>query len=380
MRIAYFSEVYWPMVSGVSNTLIRTVDGLQRRGHAARVYAPAYPLPLGAADRQEVHRSRGAPLFLDPAIQWATPRLGEIVADLAAFRPNIVHVLTEFPMGRAGVRAARMLAVPVVSSAHTDYEQYAPLYGLGWILGMGWGYLRRHYAQTEVVLAPTRQFEARLRTRGVLNTGVWSRGVDPAAFAPSHRRDLYRASMGCGPDDLLITCVSRLAPEKGIPALLAAWERLKPVRGSARLVLVGSGLLEERLRRERPDGVHLTGTLGGTALAAAYASADVFAFPSTTETFGNVLLEAMASGVASVAMRAGGVTEFASHGHNCLLADPGDPDGLSSQLRLLMADSETRRRLATGARETALARSWDVVMDQLLLTYAGYTLRRAIAA
>lgn len=380
MRIAYFSEVYWPMVSGVSNTMIRTVDALQRRGHAARVYAPAYPLPAGVADRPEVHRSRGAPLFLDPAIQWATPRLGEILADLEAFRPDIVHVLTEFPMGRAGVRAARMLGVPVISSAHTDYEQYAPLYGLGWILGMGWGYLRRHYAQTEVVLAPTRQFEARLRVRGVLNTGVWSRGVDPAAFSPSHRSDTYRAMAGCGPEDLLVTCVSRLAPEKGIPALLEAWERLNPVRGSAQLVLVGGGLMEERLRHERPEGVHLTGMLRGAELAAAYASADVFAFPSTTETFGNVLLEAMASGVASVAMRAGGLQEFASHGHNCLLADPADPGALAGSLRRLMEDAEARRRLAAGGRESALTRSWDAVLDQLLLTYAGYTLRRAIAA
>lgn len=380
MRIAYFSEVYWPMVSGVSNTLVRTVDALQRRGHAARVFAPAYPLPAGAPDRREVHRSRGAPLFLDPAIQWAAPRLGEILADLAVFRPDIVHVLTEFPMGRAGVRAARMLGVPVVASAHTDYEQYAPLYGLGWMLGMGWGYVRRHYAQTEVVLAPTRQFEARLRARGVLNTGIWSRGVDAAAFAPAHRNDGYRALAGCGPEDLLVTCVSRLAPEKGIPALLDAWKRLKPVRGSARLVLVGGGLLEERLRRERPDGVHLTGTLRGADLAAAYASADLFALPSTTETFGNVLLEAMASGVASVAMRAGGVTEFAAHGRNCLLADPADPAALAENLRLLMADRAVRQRLAEAARETALARSWDAVLDQLLLTYAGYTLRRAIAA
>jgi glycosyltransferase involved in cell wall biosynthesis len=380
MRIAYFSEVYWPMVSGVSHTLVRTVDALRRRGHAVRVYAPAYPLPPGVADRPEAHRSRGAPLFLDPLVQWATPRLREIVADLEAFRPDIMHVLTEFPMGRIGVRAARLLGVPVVASAHTDYEQYAPRYGLGWLLGAGWSYLRRHYAQAEVVLAPSRQFEARLRARGVLNTGIWSRSVDTTAFAPAHRSEAYRARMGCGPDDVLVTCVSRLAPEKGIPELLAAWDRLRSVRGSARLVLVGGGLLEARLRASRIEGVHLTGTLHGPELATAYASADLFVFPSTTETFGNVLLEAMASGVACLAMRAGGVTEFAHHGRNCVLADPAAPADFGNHLGGLLRDRAARDRLAAAGRDTALGRNGNAILDQLLLTYAGYTLRQARAA
>lgn len=380
MRVAFFSEVYWPMVSGVSLTLLRTVEALQRRGHGARVYAPTYPLPAGMPERPDVHRSPGAPFFLDPNIQWGAPRLEDILADLRAFRPDVIHVLTEFAMGRAGVRAARALGVPLVASAHTDYDQYAPHYGMHWLTDLGWSYLRRHYRSAATVLVPSEAFAERLRARGILHLGRWSRGVDTREFAPTHRSEAYRASVGCGPGDLLVTCVGRLAPEKGLPTLLAAWERLAAVRGSARLVLVGGGIMEDNLRREQRPGVVLTGTLRGADLATAYASADLFVLASTTETFGNVLLEAMASGLGCVATDAGGITEFARHGDNCVLVAPNNPEVLAERLATLLADPERRMLLGHAARQTALARSWDAIFDDLLFTYASHTVRTTRAA
>jgi glycosyltransferase involved in cell wall biosynthesis len=369
MRIAIFSEVYWPMVSGVGVTLDRLTRALSGRGHDLRVYTATYPLPAGEGDRPEVHRSPSIPLFLYPDVQWAFPKQREVAADLALFRPDVVHVATEFALGLAGVKAARQLGVPIIASAHTDYQKYARRYGVGFMLGMGWMYLRWFYGHAGKVLVPSRIYERALNARGVPHTGLWTRGVDPAEFHPQFRSEAYRARFGVGPNDLLVTYIGRLAREKDLERLFAAWERLRTERGNARLVLVGQGPLEKVLRERPIPGVHLAGLLTGRELSEAYASADLFVFPSTTETFGNSLLEAMASGLPSLSVRAGGVMEFAEHDVNAWLAAPGDTGALTAALGRLLADAPLRARLVQGALATAESRRWDRIYDQLIEDY-----------
>ncbi|MBK6781542.1 MAG: glycosyltransferase family 1 protein [Gemmatimonadetes bacterium] len=370
MRIALFSEVYWPMVSGVGVTLDRLVQALEARGHAVRVYTGSYPVPDGVPDRPEVHRSPSVPLFLYPDVQWAFPRPRELVADLALFRPDVVHVATEFAMGLAGVKAAAQLGLPILASAHTDYHKYATRYGVPWVLSVGWIYLRWFYRHAERVLVPSRVYERFLNSRGVTHTGLWTRGVDPAHFHPRFRSEAWRARFGVGPDDLLVTYIGRLAKEKDLLRLVAAWQALRASRGNAQLVLVGRGPLEEELRQAQIPGLHVAGLLEGRALSEAYASADLFAFPSATETFGNSLLEAMASGLPSLAVRAGGVMEFAEHGVNAWLAPPGDTGALTQALGRLLAAPALRARLSAGAQATAAARGWDAIYDGLFAEYA----------
>ncbi len=377
MRIALFSEVYWPMVSGVGVTLVRLVEALEARGHTVRVYCPTYPLPAGATDRPETHRSPSVPLFLYPDVQWAFPRQREVDADLALFRPDVVHVATEFAMGRAGIRAAGRLGIPVIASAHTDYHKYAGRYGVPFLINVGWIYLRWFYSHAERVLAPSRFYERTLHARGVGHTGIWTRGVDPTLFSPAHRSAEWRARFGAGPGDLLLTYIGRLAVEKDLRRLLAAWRSLGGRRGSAQLVLVGHGPLEAEIREQALPGVHLAGLLSGEALSRAYASADLFVFPSPTETFGNSLLEAMSSGVAALAVGAGGVLDYAEHGVNAWLAPPQDTPQLASAMLRLMQDSALRARLARGGLVTAAERSWDAIYDRLLEDYAGAAARSA---
>ncbi len=379
LRIALFSEVYWPMVSGVGVTLLRLTEALQARGHQVRVYSATYPLPP-EGDRPEVHRSPSVPFFLYPDVQWAFPRLRDVVEDLSRFRPDVVHVATEFSLGIAGVKAARQLGVPIVASAHTDYDQYAVRYGVTWALRAGWHYLRWFYGQAHRVLCPSRIYEEHLHSRGVTHTGVWSRGVDPGEFHPGFRSEAYRARFGVGANDLLVTYIGRIAREKNLELLLRAWETLVGSRGGAQLVLVGRGPLEDEIRRRDLPGVHVTGLMKGRELAEAYASADIFTFPSPTETFGNSLLEAMGSGLPSLVAAAGGVLEFAEHGRNAWLVAPNSTEAITDGLGRLLADAALRRRLGGGALQTAGERRWDVVYDRLVADYRAAASSRVIRA
>ena len=177
MRIAFFSEVYWPMVSGVANTLHGLATRLEAGGHAVRVYSATYPL-AGRPDGREVHRSVSRPFLLSPEVQWAFPDQGAIRADLARFAPDLVHLVTEFAMGNAGLQAARTLGVPMIASAHTDYERYAARYGVAWAVRPGWSYLRWFYRHAHRVLAPSRVYQRHLHARGIAHTGIWARGVE----------------------------------------------------------------------------------------------------------------------------------------------------------------------------------------------------------
>jgi glycosyltransferase involved in cell wall biosynthesis len=291
------------------------------------------------------------------------------VADLAAFRPDVVHLATEFAVGLAGLKAARQLGIPMVASAHTDYQKYAGRYGLGFVLQLAWIYMRWFYDHAERVLVPSRVYERYLHSRGVHHTALWTRGVDPEEFHPRFRSEGYRARFGVGRDDLLVTYIGRLAREKDLERLIRAWVALRGHRANAQLVLVGQGPLAEDIRTRALPGVHVAGLLSGRELSEAYASADLFVFPSPTETFGNSLLEAMGSGLPALAVRTGGVLDYAIHDENAWLAPALDTSALTEALRRLMGDPGLRARLARGALATAAARSWEPIYDDLIAQY-----------
>lgn len=369
MRIALFSEVYSPMVSGVSLVLQRLVAALQQHGHVVRVYAPAYPLAAGAVDEAHIVRTPSRRLFLYPDVRWGLPEWPAIRADFAAFRPDLVHVATEFAMGAVGLRLAREFEVPVIASAHTDYERYASRYHLDWLMPAGWQYLRWFYGQATRVLCPSRWYERHLHLRGVRHTARWSRGVDRGQFHPGHRDEAVRSALGLAPEQPMVLYVGRLAAEKNLDLLIEAWRSLAVREDAARLVVVGAGPLEEELRSAAVPGVVIAGLRTGAALSACYASADLFVLPSSTETFGNVLLEAMASGLPSLAVRAGGVVDFAAHADNAWLVEPDSAPALADGLRHLLDDAALRRRLAAGGEATAASRDWSAIFGGVLQEY-----------
>ena len=212
---------------------------------------------------------------------------------------------TEGPLGWAAVVAAATVGVPVASSFHTNFDQYLRHYSLGGFQRLAWAYLRWFHNQTAVTLVPTESTRQRLLADGIERVEVWSRGVDAEHFHPRHRDNDLRGSLGLKPDDVLLLYVGRLALEKNLPALISAFARLRRQKFGHRVVLglVGDGPLTNSLRAQQPADVHFAGAQHGAALARWFASADVFAFPSLTETFGNVVLEAQASRAAGGGLR-----------------------------------------------------------------------------
>jgi glycosyltransferase involved in cell wall biosynthesis len=271
-----------------------------------------------------------------------------------------VHRVSEGLHGRAARRVARQMGVPLTSSFHTNFPSYGSHYGFGWLEPVAVRYLRSFHAAAAVTIVPTRQVHDQLAAAGFRHLAIVGRGVDTAAFHPGRRSDALRRSWGAGPADLVALVVGRLAPEKNLPLAVRAYRAMAEVLPGTRLVLVGDGPERGRLQAALPDAV-FTGMLRGDALAAHYASADVFLFPSLTETFGNVTLEAMASGLAVVAYDDAAAAQHIRPFASGLLAPRGDAAELVAHARRLAQQPDLVRRLGPAARDAVAAVSWEAV-------------------
>src|SRR5262249_48169803 len=256
-------------------------------------------------------------------VRIGLPAGGTLGRAWANRRPDAVYVATEGPLGWSAVRTARRLRVPVWSGYHTRFPDYARHYGAGWLEPAAWGYLRWFHNRTRGTLVAGAALRDELVGAGFARVSVLGRGVDGERFSPARRSAARRARWGAGDSDLVALYVGRLAAEKNIPLAVEAYRAMRRVRGRTRLVVVGDGPLRSRLERAHPEVV-FCGMRTGVDLAAHYASADVFLFPSETETFGNVTLEAMASGLAVVAYDYAAAGAHVVHGVSGVLAPRGD--------------------------------------------------------
>ncbi|MCL7959854.1 MAG: glycosyltransferase family 1 protein, partial [marine benthic group bacterium] len=305
-----------------------------------------------------------------PQLQLARP-MGPLGSrQLRAFDPDVVHVATEFTVGWSGVRWALDQGVSLLTSFHTDFPAYLAGYGLGRLKGPAWRYLRLFHERSVHTFCPSRATLRQLRDNGFGHRlSVWSRGVDGDRFHPAHRNVAIRRQLS-GEAEKLLVYVGRLAPEKRVDVLLEAFRILRSDLGPhVALAVIGDGPARADLERTAPRGVTFTGFLQGDDLAAAYASGDIFTFPSDTETFGNVVLEAMASGLPVIAPSRGGVTDFVRHGENGMLVEPREPAEFACAARRLLQDAAARSRMARQARTAAEGRSWYRVFDGLFSAY-----------
>jgi phosphatidylinositol alpha 1,6-mannosyltransferase len=371
MRIALITETFLPDVNGVTTTLCRLLEHLQSHGHEALLFAP-HDAPASYAGAQIVPL-HGVPFPLYPDLKLTPPQLG-VSAHLRRFQPDLLHLSGLVALGATGRYVARRLSLPLVGAYHTDFPAYSTHYGLGCLQSLTYRYLRWFHNSCALTLCPSVATLADLRAHGFRRLRLWRRGVDTERFHPRYRSAAWRESIGAKPGETLLLYVGRLAAEKRIELLADALDGLDGVR----LVLVGDGPARPALERQlagRP--AHFTGFLRGEALATAYASADMFVFPSDTETFGQVIQEAMASGLPVVAARAGGALDLVRDQVTGALFTPGSGADLRVHIQALVRAPQQRAALGQAGRTAAERCSWASVMDELLDQYQRVLRRRS---
>ncbi len=385
LRVAMVTETYPPEVNGVARSVYMMVEGLRSRGHALQLVRPKQngaDRGTAAGDYEEILRP-GLPIPRYSQLRMGMPAKQALVRTWSFKRPDLVHIATEGPLGWTALAAARKLRIPVASDFHTNFHAYSKHYGFAWLSRPVSAYLRKFHNNADCTLVPTEEMAADLGRLGFERLRVVGRGVDPQVFTPGRRRAELRESWDAGPDTMVVLCVSRFAAEKNFLLLIEAFEQMRAVRPDCKLVLVGEGPLVEDLRRTS-NGIVIAGWKADGELSAHYASGDVFLFPSATETFGNVTLEAMASGLAIVAYDYAAAKQYLTDGVSASLAPVGDHAAFIARAVELAKDFELARRLGAEARRRAEGIPWDAVVTDFeavlvsLLAEAGR--RRVLAA
>lgn len=361
LRIDFITETFPPEVNGVAMTVGRLVDGLRRRGHQVTVFRP----------RQHRDEARiagetplpGLPLPGYPGLRFGLPAGRQLRRHWRECRPDLVHVVTEGPLGWSAVSTARQLGIPVSSGFHTNFDHYSVHYGLGWLRPAVTTYLRTLHRRTRATLVPTAALAADLAGAGIPGVQVVGRGVDTTLFDPGKRSARLRQDWGIHQDGLACIYVGRLAPEKNLALVEEAFSAIRSQRPEARMVWVGDGPSRPALAARHPDH-HFAGTRQGDDLAAHYASADLFLFPSLSETYGNVVAESMASGLPVLAYRSAAAAELIDDGRNGHAVSPGDKAAFLAAARQLARQPENLPLLGKAARTTMLGRRWETVVER----------------
>jgi glycosyltransferase involved in cell wall biosynthesis len=369
-RIAIVTETYPPEVNGVAMSIARVVEGLQRRSHELQLVRPRqHPVEPDSAPRgtrlQEL-LTAGWPIPRYPHLRMGAPSKRALVQLWSLQRPDVVHIATEGPLGWSALQAARHLKLPVSSDFRTNFHAYGQHYRIGWLAKPILAYLRKFHNGAQCTMVPTEALRAQLAANGFERVTVVSRGVDTRQFDPRHRSAELRRQWGVrgsgGDDALVLAYVGRLAAEKNLGAVLAAHDALRESMGDAvRLVFVGDGPMRAELAARCPHAV-FAGQRGGEDLAAHYASADLFLFPSLTETFGNVTIEAMASGLPVVAFDCAAAAQCIESDSSGLLAHDESLPAFVRATLALAANPERRRAMGAAAREAARRHDWDGVV------------------
>jgi len=366
LRVALVTETYPPEVNGVALTIDRLVRGLQSRNHDIQLVRPRQTR-ADQADSQpgfEQVLMRGLPIPRYPHLRMGMPAKKALVSMWSLRRPDVVHIATEGPLGWSALQAARKLKLPVSTDFRTNFHAYSSHYGIGWLKKPIAAYLRKFHNLAQCTMVPTPGLQADLAALGFERLLVVARGVDTQRFDPVRRNEAMRASWGVAPGEKVVLSVGRLAPEKNLGLLARAFDAMRAEQQGLRLVVVGDGPEREAFQTRCPGAI-MAGARSGLDLAEHYASADMFLFPSLTETYGNVTPEAMASGLAVLAFDYAAGAELIRHGDNGLLAPFGDEDAFVRRATDLASQPSLADRLRQGARESTLALDWSHIVRQV---------------
>lgn len=360
MRIAYVTETWPPELNGVSLTVERTVRHLRSRGHIVELIRPRQP-GQPALDASDELRTAGCVIPMYPDLRFGLARAGTLTRRFERSRPELVHLATPGPLAWAALAAARSLRVRTTSDFRTNFHQYSRHYGLGVLSGAVLGVLRRFHTATDRSFVPTRAMQRELAAAGFRHLTVVGRGVDTSHFTPAARSDALRRRWQAADDAPVYLTVGRIAAEKNVELALRAFEAVTQRQPKARMVVVGDGPAKARLAARYPDAI-FTGPMRGAELAAHYASADVFMFPSLSDTFGNVVMEALASGLAVLSFDCAAAAEHVVDGVSGRLVVPGDEAGFMAAAGALALTPLQLTGYGVAAVDAARRANWDDVL------------------
>jgi glycosyltransferase involved in cell wall biosynthesis len=368
LRITLVSETYMPQINGVSRTLGRLAEHCLECGDKVQLMVPAYEEAWADPPGLERCSWRGLqlPFYREIRLPLVAPR--HLRRELRNFSPDVVHIATEGPLGWSALRACRQLGLPVVSSYHTNFPQYLSAYKLGSLEPLAWRYLRWFHNATLTTLCPTPTTRDMLLQGGFERVEVWGRGVDTRLFDAARRSAAVRRELGIGEHEVVAVHVGRLAPEKNLPLLMEAWQN-RPSDGPDRLLLVGDGPMRASLEAAAPEGVVFAGYRRGEDLARCYAAGDFFVFPSLTDTFGNVMLEAMASGLPVLGFDVAGPRDIVRHGETGLVIEDRTAGALARAMAHLTIMAQQRQAMGRAARKYAETQCWYQILEQVREQY-----------
>ncbi|WP_446897012.1 glycosyltransferase family 4 protein [Clostridium sp. LBM24168] len=367
MKVAIFTDTFLPQINGVTNTLSKLAEYYEVNNIEYLIFAPGNDIEKN--ESYNIQRFFSIKFFPYPECRVAFPNTFRLNTLLSNFKPDIIQLMTEFNMGVAGLKYGKKHGIPTVSNYTTNFCQYLNSYNLNFLNYYMWTYLRWFHNQNDLTLCPSEEAKLYLKREGISNTDIFSRGVDSEKFKPELRSDDLRKKLGIN-DKLVFLYVGRVSPEKNLDILIDAYKEVySKYKDKIALVITGEGPYMDKCKNCFPEDTIFTGFKKGRELAQIYASSDVFTFPSSSETFGNVVLEAMTSGIPVIGADAGGVKNIIEHGINGLKFRAGDVNELVNLMIELIDNEDLRNVLRINGRNTGLNRSWNKVFSGLMDIY-----------
>ncbi len=370
MKLALFSDTFYPQVNGVARTLKRLTDYMEKNNVEFKVIMPSFE-EVPEMECDHYYAMKSLPLFLYPECRLAIPQLRAMNNELYKFKPDLLHVATPFNIGLFGMRYGKKENIPMVASYHTHFDRYLSYYHLEFLSTLLWRYLQWFHRPFEKIFVPSQETRQILYNKSFTNVEIWSRGVDCDMFTPrnhdSRVREIYKIS-----EKYIFLYVGRLAPEKDLEILYEMMNKLPlALNENVHWLIVGDGPSRHIVDQwgKEHSNVTCAGYLSGEELAGVYSEADLFVFPSSTETFGNVVLEAAACGLPAIVSNTGGVTEIVQDGITGRICEAGSAGSFIQNAVSLLEDPMLLQSMKLKARNYALTQSWSAIFGNLLMQY-----------
>ncbi len=370
MRIAIFSDTYAPEINGVARTLKRYTDYLEKQGIEYRLFVPESNTEV--PNVPQVQRFTSIPFLFYPECRLALPNPLQIKQTLDEFKPTLIHVATPFNLGLYGVHYGKKHNIPMIASYHTHFDDYLEYYHLTFLQKWIWKYLKWFHRSFEKVYVPSESTKEKLLANHHFHDEIelWGRGVNHQIYSPTKRSNVFFKEQFHIKEENVLLYVGRIAPEKDIDIVLKTFHSLpEHIKKKTHLVVVGDGPLFRLLSEQQHPNVTWTGFIEGEQLAKIYASSDLFLFPSPTETFGNVVLEALSSGLPVVGAKAGGVQHLVNNGTTGFLCEPKDIAEFVQCTSILLENPSLRSTFSSEARQFTKTYSWDEIFEQLIASF-----------